>query len=217
MRRRNFIVAAACGLSAAAHALGADAAWFIVPDGRAHLLQRFTPAAGPLQRHTSRPGAWYALLYVPMAPAWPMRLLLWPGQRSHEIRLFALDAAPDEAPTVVHPMAVNLDNGRDGRAHRRISQFMLPASSTAPAIFVLIEQWRIAGDAPQPLWVQLQTQVAPQHPNLPWWATRPGGLAGAASAAEAPPSPLTQQLRSAGVQQIPIFNLPAAPDSGVWR
>ena len=65
--------------------------------------------------------------------------------------------------------------------------------------------------------LQLQTQVAPQHANLPWWATRQGGAASAAGAVAAPPSPLTQQLRSAEAQQIPIFNLPAMPDSGVWR
>lgn len=219
MRRRGLIIAGLCGAGAggAAHSLGADAALFLVPNRRALLLQHYTPAGGPLQRTLSRPGAWYALLFVPMAPLWPMQLLLWPAQRSHELRLFALDAAPDEAPTVVFPMTIDPDMARDGRATRRVSRFMLPAGSTAPAIFILVEQWRIGGDAPPPLWVQLQAQAAPAHADTPWWATRSSRAAGEAAGVTAPASPLTQQRRGALAHELPIFSLPAAPESGVWR
>ena len=98
MRRRAMLATSVCclGVSGAARALGADAALVLVPESRPRLLQRFTPAGGPLERHTGRPGAWYALLYLPMAPAWPLQLMLWSSARGHGLRLFALDAAPGQ-------------------------------------------------------------------------------------------------------------------------
>lgn len=218
IRRRGFIVGwAAFGLALggaeAALALGADAAVLLAPEGRALVLRQFTPAAGPLERYAARPGAWYALLYLPMAPQWPMQLLLWPSERRHDIRLFALDAAPDELPTLVHPLPLELESARGARAAVRVSRFMLPSDSTARAIFVLIEQWHIDGELPAPLSVQLRAQRAPQRDGVPWWSARNGRVAGAAP----PPSPLMQEMRGPKSHVVPIFALPAGPDSGVWR
>lgn len=217
MRRRSFIVSGACCFGPDAGsgvlALGADAAVWIEPQARAKLLRHFTPAAGPLERHASRPGAWYALLHVPMAPRWPMQLMLSPPEKRHEIRLFALDAAPEDLPSVVHPLPIALDTARGGRASAPVSRFMLPAGSTAQAIFVLVEQWRIDGDAPAPLWVQLTSQRTLERGVSPWWVARDARSAPVVP----PPSPLTQDLRGARAHEVPIFNGPASAEPGVWR
>lgn len=230
MRRRQLIFGAgAVGGSIGSLVLGGDvlalgldsqAALFMAPDGRPLLLRRFTPAAGPLQRHASRPGAWYALLYLPMAAQWPVQLQLWSTERGHELRLFALDAAPDEAPGVVQALPIDTETSRAGRPPRLSSRFTLPAGSTAVALYVLVEQWRIDGEPPAPLWAQfLATPRAPRE-REPWWATRSPHAprsAGASDAAVAPPSPLTQQMRDGRTFEVPIFNMPAMPESGVWR
>lgn len=221
MRRRTLLVATChcLGANGAARALGADAAVVLMPQGRARMLQRFTAAGGPLERHTARPGAWYALLYLPMLdPQAPRQLLLWSTERGHELRLFALDAAPDDAPTVLHPLPLDTETSGVGRPPRLSSRFMLPAASTAPAIYVLVEQWSIGGQQPAPLWVQLLAQRAPQRATAPWWASRDAGDTHPAGAT-APPSPLAQQQSSSGARphEVPIFHLPAAPDSGAWR
>ena len=216
MRRRAMLATSVCclGVSGAARALGADAALVLVPESRPRLLQRFTPAGGPLERHTGRPGAWYALLYLPMAPAWPLQLMLWSSARGHGLRLFALDAAPDEAPTVVDPLPLETEISRVGGPPRLSSRFVLPDASTAAAIFVLVEQWRSDGEPPAPLWVQLLSQRGPQPASTPWWVARDAAAAGGTTA---PPSPLTQQARGASAHEVPIMSLPAAPESGVWR
>ena len=179
------------------------------------MLRRFILAGGPLQRHAARPGAWYALLEVPVAPSWPMQLLMWPAERRHEIRLFALDAAPDDAPTVVDPLPLELERGRGGRNGVQVGHFMLPAGSTARTIFVLVEQWRIDGEAPAPLWVQLLARRASEPAETPWWSARDGR----GTHALPPPSPLTQQQQQRGpnTHEVPIFSTPAMPGTGVWR
>jgi len=197
----------------AAHALNAEAAVWLTPDGGPQLLRRFTPAGSALQRHAARPGAWYALLVLPMAPAWPVDLRLWPAGRSHEVHLSALDAAPSESPNVVHALPLDLERATDGRAARWSSRFMLPAGSTAPLIFVLVEQWRMAGDAPPVLWVQVLAGRVAQRSGAPWWDARSDRPADTLP----PPSPLTQQQRITAVHEVPIYELPATPDAGVWR
>lgn len=194
-------------------ALGVDAAVLVVPQAREQLLWYFSPAGGPLDRYTSRPGAWYALLYLPVAPQWPMQLMLWPPERRHEIRLFALDQAPDESPTVVHPLPLEFEMGRGGKAVAQISRFVLPASSTAQAIYVLVEQWRPDGDRPEPLWIKLLAQHAPRRSAAPWWSSHDDR----SPRATAPPSPLSQQQREVNGHEIPIFGPSELPVPGVLR
>lgn len=227
MQRRLLV----CGAGGAALGIGgafgrgldAPAATFLAPDGRPSLLRRFIPAAGPLQRHASRPGAWYALLYLPMAPRWPVQLRLWSTERGHELRLFALDAAPDEAPGVIQALPIDTEASRIGSPPRLSSRFMLPAASTAPALYVLVEQWRPDGEPPAPLWAQFMAAPKPESPErerTPWWVSRPPRAqhaTGDGEPAVPPSSPLTQQLRDGRPFEVPIFNLPATTDVGVWR
>ena len=87
MFRRLFIAGAlavlAAGGACEVQALGIDSAVLIEPDAPPRLVRRFMPAGGPLARFESRPGAWYALLYVPVAPQWPIELSFWPPERRH--------------------------------------------------------------------------------------------------------------------------------------
>jgi hypothetical protein len=84
---------------------------------------------------------------------------------------------------------------------------MLPADSTADGAFVLVEQWRQEGSPPPPLWLWLRS-LATQYPEDASWRTAPPGE----RRVEAPPSPLTQQLREQGGAVLPIHGqAPAWP------
>ena len=141
-----------------------------------------------------------------------MQLLFWPPQRRHEVRLLALDLPPDEAPTVVHPLPLEAGLGRDGTPVAWVSQFMMPARSTAHAMFVLVEQWRPSGEPPEPLWVRLLMLSAPQRRVVPWWYSYDDRNAHAIP----PLSPLTQERRGANVHEVPMFVAPQMPRSGGW-
>jgi hypothetical protein len=194
-------------------ALGDDEAVLVEPEAREQMLWNFAPAGGPLDRHTSRPGAWYALLYLPLAPLWPMQLLLWPPQSRHELRLFALDQAPDASPSVLDPLPLEVEVGRGGKALVRFSRFMLPAQSSARSVFVLIEQWNPEGARPEPLWVKLLSLRASRRRVEPWWYSHDDHNPGTT----APRSPLTQQQGTVKPHEIPIFGPSDLPVSGVLR
>lgn len=216
MRRRNAILGAiACvGLGAAnAQRLGGEAAVYVIPQAREQMLWYFTPATGPLDRFTSRPNAWYALLYLPMEPLWPMQLWLRQQEARHDIRLLALDAPPDEKPFVVAPLPLVNVAAWGGRGVARVSRFMLPAQSSARSVFVLVELWRPDGEPPGPLWVQFLVQAAPPRQTMPWWyshADRDGR-------AVPPPSPLTQEAREMRTYELPMLGSSVFPQSGVRR
>ncbi len=189
------------------------------PDGRAQPLRHVVPAGGPLQRHSARPGAWYTLVYLPMHTPWPMQLQLEPTGRGHDLHLLAMDAAPDDAPTVVLPMPVESEARPHGRPPRWRSRFALPARSTAPGFYVLIEQWRSDGEPPAPLWVRFTT-AAPPPARQPWWLpqrTQPAGDGEATAGPRSPPSPLTRQDMDGRIFEVPIQRLPLAAETGGWR
>jgi hypothetical protein len=219
VQRRALVVAPALALvllpARRARAIGADAAVLLVAGGRPALLRRLVPASGPLARHATRPGAWYALLYLAMVPDLPVQLRLWPTGAEADLVLTALDAAPDEAPTVAHRLPLEADANRPGTPVRW-SRFMLPAASLALGLFVLVELKRADGERPSPWWAQLDAAPAPREERPPWWVARtaPG------DAAQAPPSPLTQQARvprNGRAYEVPILSLLPAPESGGWR
>ncbi len=212
MFRRLFIAGAlavlAAGGACEVQALGIDSAVLIEPDAPPRLVRRFMPAGGPLARFESRPGAWYALLYVPVAPQWPIELSFWPPERRHELRLTALDVPPDEGPMVAFPLRVQVERVRGSRNIQRVSRFTMPAGSDVQAIFVLIEQWSFDGGPPPPLWVQLSTNPPPDLGTRPWWLAPDAN-----QPVQAPPSPLSQP-RSRGrsnIDEVPILGAPLPP------
>ncbi len=218
MQHRILVFATALALTVLpagpAQALGVDDAVLLIPGTRAVMLRRFVPAAGPLERHTSRPGAWYALLYLAMTPEAPVRLRLWSA--GGDAVLTALDAPPDENPAIAHRLPLEADPDGPGGPARQ-SRFMLPVASQAPGIFVLVEIRRPDGERPASLWVQLAPGSAPRYERAPVWAAAP---APADKRLQPPPSPLTQQAqaqRGSRAYEVPILMLPPAPETGGWR
>lgn len=193
--------------------MGIESATLVVPGQRAQVIVHFTPAGGPLDRHAARPGAWYTLLYLAVAPQCPAQLTLWGRPPHHEMRLYALDAAPDEAPSVVDPLPVVVNGGGAALNPSWSSRFVTPASSAAQAIFVLVEQWRSDGEAPRSLKLQLLPMRANPGVNPPWWAGP------SLPAATPPPGPLSRpgRPRVAPPHEIPIYFLPAQADTRMPR
>jgi hypothetical protein len=167
-------------------------------------LSAYEPAGGPAQRHTSRPGAWYTAVFVPMAPGWPVQVWLWQRTRTHELRVTALDASPAGRASVA--IAVPLAAGRSGgRTSLSTAPMVLPPTSQADGVFLLIEQWSRAGDRPGPVWVQARSRVLRDDDRRPWWDARPDAAPPAGSLAPHPPaSPLHTPRDFGGVIELPI-------------
>ena len=193
---------------AVAQGLVVEGAVFVEPDAPAMVVRDYRGAGGALDRHMGRPGAWYALLFVPLAPRMPVELVLWPQPRRHTLRLTALDLPPDHAPS----MAVRLPLQSGGpidrsRAATQVSRFMLPAASAAEGVYLLLEQWRADGAPPPPLWLRVHWGVAPAPLRSPWNSARIGPL-------EAPLSPLSQARLDQPVLELPLWGVRGP--SGYW-
>lgn len=170
------------------------------------------PAGGPLQRFMSRPGAWYGVVFVPVAPRWPVQVWVWQRTRTHELRITAMDAAPWSPPAVSVPIPLRRTSA-GGRPVLLTAPFVLAPNSQADGVFLLIEQWSLAGDRPPPLWLQARSRVFYDVDVTPWWATHPlapdtppGGLAPAL-----PSSPLASPRRVDAVLELPILQRSASP------
>jgi hypothetical protein len=216
MHRRSLLVAALTPLVGhRAMAVGSDAVQLLLPEARAAWLHRFAPAVGPLARWSSRPGAWYALLFLPMEAGWPMQLRLWPVPPNQELNLVALDAAPDQAPGIAHRVPAEPGIGRnDTRA--RTARMVLPADSQAPGVFMLVEHWRLDGEPPEPHWAQWRSQLALRQETAPWWSARP-----APGELDRPPPGVLGTPRHAAsadrTHELPILALRRPLDIGAWR
>lgn len=177
-------------------------------------LGRAVPAGGPLQHFTSRPGAWYSAAFLPMSPRWPLQVWLWQRARTHDIRMLALDAAPWNAPTVSVPVPLR-SAPVGGRRVLLTAPLVLPASSRADGVFLLIEQWSLGGERPGPLWVQARSRIEFEVDERSWWSTRADGTR-VPLAPAAPRSPLMAPPDGRPVFELPILQRPtqpAAPES----
>ncbi len=173
------------------------------------------PASGPLQRFASRPGAWYAAAFLPMSPQWPVQVWVWQRARTHEVRVTALDAAPWGTPSVAVPIPVRKAPVR-GRAVLLTAPLALPAASRADGVFLLIEQWSLAGDWPGPVWLQARSRIVLEVDDTPWWSPRPDEASGPLAPA-IPPSPLNAPRNASAVIELPIQQRAAPPASEVPR
>jgi hypothetical protein len=219
MQRRQLITLGVAALPSLACArLGQDQAWPLEPERPALQLRQFQAATGPLDRFTSRQGAWYALLWLPMPVQWPVEVVLAAPARRHNLRLTALDRAPDDAPQVAIdlPLAPGTERSGHHGATGWHSRFMLPANSQANALFLLLELWHPEGLQPAPLWVERREGVR-LHPQQALGQRPPDRPATAGGAAVPPESPLTQALQDRPVLELTGLgvprNLPALPGS----
>jgi hypothetical protein len=154
-------------------------------------LEHYVSAGGPLERHTGRPGAWYAVAFVPVSARWPVQLWAWQKSPSHQMRLTALDGWPATIASVVVPLPLSAEATTHGRPLIQSGPFVLPAQSAAEGVFVLIEQWSPRGDPPAPVWLQARyaqglSPYGSARGEGAWWS-RPQEPA-TASARTAPPS-----------------------------
>jgi hypothetical protein len=168
-------------------------------------LSHYVPAGGPSQRHTSRPGAWYAAVFLPMAPRWPVQLWVWQRVRTHEVRITVLDASPVRPASVAVPLPLSQSRSA-GRTAWFSAPIALPAGSQADGVFLLIEQWSLAGESPGPVWVQARSRIQSEAGRGPWWDSRPDmAPPSRGSLAPTPPtSPLNTPRVFGGVLELPI-------------
>lgn len=176
-------------------------------------LSHYVPAGGPAQRHTGRPGAWYAAVFLPMTPGWPVQVWVTQRMRTHELRVLALDASPAGPASVAVPIPVAVARGAV-RASLATAPMTLPAASQADGVFLLLEQWSPAGDRPAPIWVQARSRMFRDADRRPWWQSRTEpdpGHPPAALAPHPPASPLNTPRNFGGVIELPIQRRLHAP------
>lgn len=184
------------------------------------LLSAVVPAAGPLHRFLSRPGAWYGAFFLPLTPGQPVQLWLSSRTRGHSVRLLALDSAPWGTPSVAVPVPTRA-TAAAGRPALASVPFALVADSRADGVFLLIEQWRPAGDRPPVLWVQVRSRTAAPAGRRPWWSSQPDAPPPAQGGSLAPPSPAgplsSPRTTADDVIELPIpRRLASPPPHDAW-
>lgn len=187
-----------------AQSMRVDGADVLLADYVPIVLASYLPANGPIRPTLARPGAWYAVVYLPLSPGWPLQLRLWQTAATHELRVRLLDGAPWGPVAAVVPIRV--EGWRRGamREHRS-DFFVLPAVSQAHGVFVLIEQFAAGGARPAPLWLQASSGAAfdagvhagPPHGHAPH---EPPSLT------YTPPSPLQSPRGAAGAVELPMLH-----------
>lgn len=177
--------------------------------------QRFDayfPAGGPLQRFADRPGAWYCIVFVPVAARWPVQLWAWQRSGSHQLRVLALDGWPGASAHMAVPVPLRLDLGANGRPVVHSAPLVLPAASRAEGVFMLLEQWHPQGARPAAIWLQARSGERDEHTMRPrdsaWWLSAEARPAPAADGhAAAPPGPLSAPRVTASAIELPILRL----------
>jgi hypothetical protein len=185
------------------------------PDNVPVLLQRYTPAGGPLQRFTSRPGAWYVALFLAAPPQWPVEFMVMPRHADHELTVFALDTDAAGEVNSVTRLPMSYQRAKHRGVGMYVGDFVLPAGDSVGGVVLLLEQWSPSGQVPQPIWVN--AHLAFGHPSTandnPWWSLPPAakGHEHAAPALEEPPSPLRSQGQPGAAYEIPLRQTPPSP------
>jgi hypothetical protein len=179
------------------------------------MLEHYTPAGGPLQRFTSRPGAWYVTLFLAAPPQWPVEFTVVPRTSSHELRVFALDTTATGEVNSVSALPMVFSAPHRGQPARYSGDFVLPTYASMDGVTLVLEQWSVRGDAPPAIWVHSRFATGQTNAGngAAWWspkATRSPG-APAAAALVGPPSPLMSQGERRGVYEIPMQRIPASP------
>jgi hypothetical protein len=131
------------------------------------------------------------------------------------LRVFALDATPTGDVSSVNLLPMRYSPSHHGQAARNVGDFVLPAYASSDGITLVLEQWRMQGDAPPAIWVH--ARFTSGHPNAgngtAWWSPRPARTPSAQAAPDlvGPPSPLLSQGERRGVYEIPLRQLPPPP------
>jgi hypothetical protein len=176
-------------------------------------VTEFVPAGGPILRFTSRPGAWYALVHVPLLAALPAQLWLWMPADAHDVRVTVLDRPPGAGPTAGIPLPLRAARG-GARVALQSVPFVIPSDGAAAGAFVLVEQSRGANARPLPVWMQLRSMEGE------YWSGSTYGYGphfdgiGAGRHDPVPLSPLqTPRYYSGGLLELPFGVRPQSPEN----
>ncbi len=195
---RWLAVAALVGTIPAAPAqdavVGAAYVGVVEPDD-APVLAAFFPAGGPLQRHTGRPDAWYAVLQMPMVPGQAYGLFVTAPNDGSQVQVTAFDDDPYLNPGMRADLALRALGPRTRRSTTYVATLRTPANSLAPGAWLLVEWVPGARRQAVPPAVRLQAFAVYASTNAgrnPRWGTAGGR-------ADAVLSPL-----SGAVQELPM-------------
>lgn len=201
MRRlalRCLALAALAGMSSGASAqdavYGAAYVGVVEPDD-APVLAAFFPAGGPLQRHTGRPDAWYAVLQMPMVPGQAYGLFVTAPNDGSQVQVSAFDDDPYLNPGMRADLSLRTLGPRTRRSTTYVATLRTPANSTAPGAWLLVEWVPGARRPSAPPAVRLQAFAVHSSANAarnPRWGT-------AGARADTVVSPL-----SGAVQELPM-------------
>lgn len=189
----------------------ASVPYWIGVDEAPQRFDAYFPAGGPLQRLADRPGAWYLIVFVALPGRWPVQLMAWQREPSHQLRLSALDGWPGSVAQTAVGLPARVEADIRGRHAVVSAPFTLAPSSQAPGIFVLVEQWSPQGARPDPLWLHASTSERDMAgtPRAAWWQAGESGRP-----VEAPASPLQPRAvagSGAAAIELPIQRLISAP------
>ncbi len=187
----------------------------LVANERSVRVDRFEPADGPLGRFTSRPGAWYATVFVSLQPQYPVELQVTQPNPGHELKLLALETDIMGEVLREHALPLSYLAPRNGAPAQYFSEFVLPEPSPVGGLLVVLEQWSRTGYRPAPVWVRLSPAGRHPRPSTtePWWgASQPSAPASQAGFKDVtPPSPLLSQGRRKGQEVSPPSEIPPSP------
>lgn len=187
----------------------------LVANDRSERVDRFEPADGPLGRFTSRPGAWYATVFVSLQPQFPVELLVVQPNPSHELRLLALETDVTGEVLREHALPLSYQAPRRGAPAQYFASFMLPEPSPVGGLVVVVEQWSRTGYRPAPVWMRVSPPGRHPRPSTtePWWgAAQPKSVASQPVFKDmTPPSPLLSQGRRKGQDAPPPSEIPPSP------
>lgn len=180
-------------------------------------------AGGPLQRLADRPGAWYGIVFVPLAARWPAQFVAWQRSTSHQMRVIALDGWPGSAAQTAVAMPLRFDPGPRGRPVITSAPFVIASASRAEGVFLLIEQWSNSGTRPAAIWLQARagehgygergySERSRGDGRSAWWLSADArAAAGTDAHAAPPPGPLVAPRPTATAIELPIFRLLTPP------
>jgi hypothetical protein len=149
----------------------------LYPDEPPTKVTFYFSGGGPLERFTSKPGAWYALYRLPLYPNQPCAILLNHDNESERVRVFALDRSPFDTVSMKYELRMtNLDwqpfRANNARSYEAV--ISLPTDAAVPGIYLLVE-WTPLGpaDKPRPLLFQVltanNTYMERRRPHTRWW------------------------------------------------
>lgn len=182
-------------------------------DDLPRFVTEFVPAGGSILRFTSRPGAWYALVHVPLLAALPTQLSLWMPADARDVRITVLDRPPGASPTASIPLPL-----RAARTGARVAlqsvPFVIPSEGAAVGAFVLVEQWHAGNARPLPVWMQLRSLEGEYWGGSAYGYVPPFDGIGSGRRDPVPTSPLQSPRHySGGLLELPFGVRPQSSEN----